>query len=281
MTHDAQPLYPEAVPSPHGPARTYGPMNAHGLPAVALVLHTTETAGLPYFRGGAVAPHYVYEPDSRRWTRWAEYEDGYVGTMRGHTRGGHANCKALQVEIVGYSNYTASLQAGRPDLWVGHFTGSELVDLASFVRWARERYGITEELHGPPRGDSWRYGTDSKSRLSDSAWASFGGLTAHGGVPRQTHWDTGILNLAAIDTYAREGGIVLRDLITDATWAAYAAAVGPSFGDARYYMTNDGTYELSPPWGEGADDGGADNEPGARTNAYNVAQQALARGGRT
>lgn len=271
-----QPHYPAATPAAV-PAVTYGPMNAHDLPAVALVLHTTETTNLPGFRQGETAPHYTYEPGPRRWRRWAEWEDGYVGTLRGHTTGGHGNCKAFQVELVGYSNYSAALQAKRPDLWVGHWAGHELTDIAHFVAWARDRYGITDHVHAAPRTIGWRYGTDSPYRLTPDAWAAFGGLTAHGGVPGNTHWDTGLLDLEIINRYATEkGDLVLRELITDRTWKAYSDLVGKAkFGDYRYYCRNDGTYPHNPPWGEGADDGGADHEPGARENAYNIAQQKL------
>lgn len=276
MTTDT-PLFPGAVPA--APATTYGPMDTHDLGAIALVLHTTEGARLPSYRDGAVAPHYSYEPGTGTWHRHAEVEDGYVGTMRGHATAGHANCKAIQVELVGFSSYPASLVRDRPDLWVGHLGDHHLAELARFYRWVMDRYGVLDELHARPRGQSWRYGTDSPYRLSDGAWATFSGLTAHGGVPRQTHWDTGVLDLHTVHEIATGGILMLRDLITDATWKAYAAAVGKAFGNWRYYATNDGTVKFSPPWGEGADDGGADREPGARENAYNVAQQALARKG--
>ena len=189
---EAMPHYPLAVAGP--PATTYGTLPDHGYSNVALVLHTTETAGMPGFRDGDVAPHYVYAPQTREWTRLAEYEDGYVGTLKGHTTGGHGNCKAFQVEIIGYSNSSYSP-------WVGDFTTENYQDLADFVRWARDRYGIEDAVVPEPLG-GWLYGVNSPYRLTDQEWADFSGLTAHGGVPRNTHWDTGVLNLELIHDLA-------------------------------------------------------------------------------
>lgn len=191
--------YPGSVDNPER-GTVYGPLPTHGFDEVALVLHTTETRGMPGFNHGDTAPHYVYSPTTRVWTMWSEYEDGYVGTMKGHSTGGHSNCKAFQVEILGYSD-------GNHSPWVGDFTDQNYQDLADFVKWARERYGIGDMVTPTPDG-GWRYGTGSEHRLSDEEWAEFTGLTAHGAVPRNTHWDTGVLDLARIDALAKEEGPV-------------------------------------------------------------------------
>ena len=85
-------LYPGSIDSPTE-ATIYGPLPDHGRTQVSLVLHTTETWGMPGFNHGDTAPHYVYQPSGRSWTMWAEYEDGWVGTLRGHANGGHGNCQ--------------------------------------------------------------------------------------------------------------------------------------------------------------------------------------------
>ena len=200
-------LYPGSQDSPNK-AMIYGPLPSHGFSTVALVLHTTETRGMPSFGNGDTAPHYVYDPTSRVWTMWAEYEWGYVGTLKGHSSG-HYNCKAFQVEILGYSDPNHSP-------WVGDFTEENYADLADFVQWARERYGIGNLVTLTPEG-GWRYGVDSIYRLTDDEWAEFTGLTAHGAVPNNTHYDTGVLDLLLIS----EGGTEMKwaDIVADATWA--------------------------------------------------------------
>ena len=188
-------LYPNSVDS-GSPAKVYGPLPTHGFTAVALVLHTTETRGMPGFGNGDTAPHYVYNPTSREWTMFAEFEDGYVGTMKGHSNGGHSNCKAFQVEILGYSD-------GNHSPWVGDFTEENYQDLADFYAWAMDRYGIGD-AYTPTPGGGWLYGTSSPHRLTDAAYGELSGLTAHGAVPRNTHWDTGVLDLGLIHDLAME-----------------------------------------------------------------------------
>lgn len=171
----------------------YGALPTHGRTKVAVVYHTTETRGVPGFRSGATAPHYLYHPVEDRWIRYAEYEDGYVGTLKGHRTGGHGNCKAFQVEIVAYSDRDAS--AG--GIWVGDFTDQHYAELTRFWLWARDRYNIDDQVTPTPDG-GWRYGTGSPYRMSDDRWESFSGLTAHGAVPRNSHWDTGVLDLERV-----------------------------------------------------------------------------------
>ena len=192
--------FPGSSDTYKGRARIYGPLPTHGQ-TPCIVLHTTETRGMPGFNNGDTAPHYVYDAANRRWYTWAEYEAGYVGTMKGHNNGGHSNCGAFQVEIIAYSDGAAAGSAG---LWVGDFTEAHYADLASFVRWARQRYGFTGDVTPTPAG-GWRYGTSSPHRLTDSAYARFAGLTCHGAVPRNTHWDTGVLDLELIADLAAGG----------------------------------------------------------------------------
>ena len=185
-------LYPGSADSDH-PATIYGPLPVHGDGSVALVLHTTETRGMPGFNGGDTAPHYVYDATRRRWTMFAEFEEGYVGTLKGHSVG-HTNCKAFQVEILAYSAH-----GNTP--WVGDFDEGHYRDLAGFYRWSMERYRIGDDVTPTPAG-GWLYGSGSPLRMSWERWRTFSGLTAHGAVPGQTHWDTGVLDLQRIHDLA-------------------------------------------------------------------------------
>ena len=175
-------------------AKTYGPLPTHDRTNVALVLHTTETSRMPSFSGkgnpGDVAPHYAYDLKTRQWTMWAEPEDGYVGTIKGHSTG-HYNCKAIQVEMIGYSNG----DKGSP--WVGDATEDNYQDLADFYKWTRELHNVGPDLTPTPPG-GWKYGVDSPYRLTENEWEKFSGLTGHGAVPKNTHWDPGVLDLKHI-----------------------------------------------------------------------------------
>ena len=185
-------LYPGSSDSPIG-ATIYGPLPDHGFTEMKLVLHTTETAQEPSFNGGDTAPHYVYNPRTREWTMWAEYEDGRVGTLRGHSTN-HANCMAFQVEIIAYSD-------NRYGPWVGDFTDDQYQDLADFYSWAMDRYPIGASVTPTPAG-GWLYGVSAPTRGTWDQYEALSGLTAHGFVQGNTHWDTGVLDLQRIHDLA-------------------------------------------------------------------------------
>lgn len=173
-----------------GGATTYGPLPDHGKQYVKLVLHTTETRGMPGFSNGDTAPHLVYDPNTRTWTQWADF-DRYVGTMKGHSSG-HWNCQAIQVEIIAYSDRNAAQSVG--GLWVGDFLPEHYADLAHLYRWLMAE-GLTGLDLTPTPPGGWLYGTSSPHRLTPAQYDGLYGLTCHGAVPGNTHWDTGELDL--------------------------------------------------------------------------------------
>ena len=198
------------------PATIYGPLPDHGFTQVALVLHTTETRGMPGFNHGDTAPHYVYDPRDRTWWCWATFDEGYVGTLKGHSTAFHGNCQAFQVEILCYSDQPAAASVG--GLWVGDLTADHYADLAQFVAWSRFTHGIDATVTPTPAG-GWLYGTSSPHRLTDQQWTAFGGLTAHGAVPGNTHWDTGVLDLQRINDLAGSvADMDWADIVSDDTW---------------------------------------------------------------
>jgi len=164
-------------------------MGDHGNTDYALVLHTTETAGMPGFNDGKTGPHQTYSLATRKWVTWAEFEDGRVGTLKGHATN-HANDKAYQVEIIGYSDPNH-----RP--WIGDATDDNYRDLAAFYKWARDRYGIGLDVTPTPKG-GWLYGASSPFRMTTSETMRFSGITAHGAIAGNSHWDTGVLDLQRI-----------------------------------------------------------------------------------
>ncbi len=182
-------------------AVTYGSLPALGLP-LALVYHTTETATWPSYRGGLVAPHYSYKPVTREWRWHGAPLDKRVGTMRSSrvTRT-PANEKAVQVEIVAYSD--ANIAANNPSrVWVGDFLDHNYSDLAAFASWCHAETGIALAATPVPSG-GWRYGSNSPYRLDRVVWLAFDGITAHGAVTGQSHWDTGVLELERIAALAQ------------------------------------------------------------------------------
>lgn len=184
-----------------GGGTAYGSLPDHGRTNLALVLHTTETVGMPGFNDGDTAPHLVYDTRDGSWTQWVEL-DRYCGTMSGHSSG-HWNCQAIQVEILAYSDGNLCPPNG---WWVGELANEHMADLAELYAWLMGEGLVRSDLHEEPVG-GWLYGTGSPYRLNQQAFDLFSGLTAHGGVGGNTHWDTGVLPLADIWAAAHDGPI--------------------------------------------------------------------------
>ena len=183
-------------------ARTYGPLPKGDLP-LALVYHTTETGSWPSYNLGLVAPHYSYKATTREWRWHGAPLDRYVGTMRSSRRTGTpANEKSIQVEIIAYSNkIVADRRSSR--IWVGDFEEHHYQDLAAFAVWVSAETDIhLDHVTSTPSG-GWKFGSGSSFRLNRQVWLDFDGISAHGAVTGQSHWDTGVLDLDRIAQLAQ------------------------------------------------------------------------------
>lgn len=181
----------------------YGPLWSERYP-IALVAHTTETKSRPGYSEGAWAPHITIDPAAQV-VYQHQLLDRRCGALRG-TKKVHddtgvwtvMNEKAVQVEIIGYSDRNTVLKHGNGRRWVGDFGEDDYAFIAAVFDYLRRRIGIGDGLHARPSGESWRSGISSPYRLGAAAWEQFDGLTAHGGIFGQIHWDTGVLDLNRI-----------------------------------------------------------------------------------
>lgn len=188
--------------------KTYGWLDA-SYPWV-LDLHSTETYGLPGYREGRIAPKLtLFLPDR------IVYQHAPLGSWTGTLVGSRSvhdklgvwlpmNQKAVSVEVISYSDKRIVDEYGGPRIWVGDWTEDDYNFIGDVVGWLMDTMGIQHQLHAMPAGSSWRYGYQSAFRIAASRWAAWGGLTAHGGVPGQEHWDVGVGDLHRI--YARAIG---------------------------------------------------------------------------
>lgn len=183
----------------------YGPLWTDRYP-IALVAHTTETPGLPGYRNGTIGPQITIATRERRVYQHVGL-DRRSGALRG-TKKVHdltgvwtvMNEKAVNVEIIGYSDRSAVLKLGGGRRWVGEFTDDEYEFLADVFAYLKTVLPIGDGIHAMPSGQTWRYGMNSPYRLGAREWEAFTGLTAHGGIFGQDHWDTGVLDLPRIWT---------------------------------------------------------------------------------
>jgi hypothetical protein len=181
--------------------RDYGPLWADRYP-LKLILHTTETATLPGYNNGSYAPHITIDTLARK--VWQHVPlDRRCGALRGsiavyNDTGVRTvmNEVCVQVEIIGYSDRNIVLTYGGNRRWVGDFGDADYEFIGRVVAYLRQVCAIGDGLHAMPAGEAWRYGINSRFRMpAPEPWESFAGMTAHGGVFGQRHWDTGVLNL--------------------------------------------------------------------------------------
>lgn len=199
-----------------------------------VVLHTTETSGLPGYAGGDSAPHFTYDPKTREWVQHVDLSSS-AGAMRDEAGGIRTNRdQAIQVEIICYSDKRIA-DGSSSRLWVGELSDEAYEDLANFVKWAAEEYGV-EIACRMPRPPA-KYGVTSSSRMSASEWDSFGGICGHFEVPENTHWDPGALSFERIISLAQEKVIMaaFKDVAPGHTFyndIEAMAAAGVARGDA-------------------------------------------------
>lgn len=176
--------------------RNYGPR--HTDHPTKLVFHTTETTSVPGYNNGAFAPHYTFDPKTMIWWYHGVPETHRVGTLVGSTTAGvKTNELAIQAEIICYSSKTVA--DGSPSrLYVGHLSEAAKDELALLVDYCRSSFGLGPD-HTPTPTGGWMYGVTASTRLSKSAWLALAGFTAHGAVPGNSHYDTGVLDLTDIE----------------------------------------------------------------------------------
>jgi hypothetical protein len=159
-----------------------------------IVLHTTETRGVPGYGYGATAPHVTYYPRLRRFYQHTEF-DGAARALKNLSGGVQTNRDSvIQLEIVCYSDKrVADLYASSGALWVGDLSSGHLDDIRGFLQWTAAEFGIEWKWPGKQAYSS--YGANRTGfRMAPAEWDAYNGIAAHQHVPENTHWDTGALD---------------------------------------------------------------------------------------
>lgn len=184
-----------------GDGRRYGALTNRY--PTCLILHTTETVGMPGYSNGNHAPHLTYHPAQNRFYQHQSFTS-WVGTMRAGNGPVSNNAKALQIEIICYSDKPLA-DAAANRIWVGHLTDRNYADLAAVVKFLHDQ-GHLPSLGVYMPSTTWRYGEASPFRMSVNQFMQFSGITAHGAAPGNAHWNTGVLDIRRIAQLA--GGTV-------------------------------------------------------------------------
>ena len=157
-----------------------------------VVLHTTETAGVPGYGGGASAPHITYVPKTRQWVQHTDFNTA-ARALRNVAGGVQTNrANALQVELVCYSAKNIADQSSSR-LWVGDLTDDHYLDLRNFLSWVYANFDVSSTWP-EKQAFSSRQANASGFRMTGTEWNDFDGVCAHQHVPENTHWDTGALD---------------------------------------------------------------------------------------
>jgi hypothetical protein len=146
-----------------------------------VVLHTTETEGVPGYEGGATAPHLTYDPRSREWFQHTSFLTA-ARALRNVIGGVQTNReRALQVEIVAYSAGGIAAQSAARD-YVGDLSPEALGDIREFLIWTRDNFGV--EMRWPEKQAlSYAAANAPGFRMTNEEWDAFGGVCGHQHVP--------------------------------------------------------------------------------------------------
>lgn len=192
-----------------------------------LVLHTTETKGLPNY---ASPPHFtigVGHPGSipsledgqvKIWQHVSLDRTAYALAHPKKTEEtNHMGSHCIQIEMITYVG----------DIPKAHIVGNKGKLPASLMKAAaelvREIIGVVPEIPlKAPEPNKWSSrgsaGTKAKQRMTPAEWRAFSGICGHEHVPANKHWDPGALDITRFIELVSGG----------AAPAAVAAAVSPA-----------------------------------------------------
>ena len=158
-----------------------------------VVLHTTETAGLPGYKQGKTAPHLTYAPKSRRWYQHTLLSVASRSLVNAAGGAQTNRDSVINVEIICYSNGPLADKAQRR-LWVGDLPDYALADIRDFLLWTAAEFGVVMKWRGK-QAFSYAEANAPEFRMTRAEWDNYGGVCAHHDVPEgNLHWDTGALN---------------------------------------------------------------------------------------
>ena len=157
-----------------------------------VVLHTTETEGVPGYDGGASAPHLTYDPRSRKWYQHTSLSIA-ARALRNQSGGVQTNrARAIQVEIIAYSAKGIADQDPADRDWIADISDEAIADLQEFIQWCGQEFGV-QNIWPQKQAYSYSQANSAGFRMTAAEWNAFGGVCAHQHVPENVHWDTGAL----------------------------------------------------------------------------------------
>ena len=231
-----------------------------------VVLHTTETSGVPGYKGGRTAPHLTYNARTRRWVQHTSLLKAARALVNAPGGAQTNRDRAIQVEIVCYSNRPITIGYSHRT-WVGDLTDDNYRDLREFLLFAVDEFGV--ELKWPGRKAlSWSQANAPGFRFTTRQWDEWNGICAHQHVPEgNTHWDTGDLNWEKLIYGVGLGGSIEEEETMRRGDEGFMVAVAQAALGARGYEIGSFTPYSgpTPDWWTDAFPPGADGDYGSVT----------------
>ncbi|MEN8240001.1 MAG: peptidoglycan-binding domain-containing protein [Actinomycetota bacterium] len=185
-----------------------------------IVIHTTETARLPGYGEGSVAPHFTIgvghagslpneEPGKVR--IWQHISLDRTASALRHDPGtietNHMGAHCIQIECITYvgDQDSAGIVGNK-----GKFPKPLLKGLARLVEEITSVLGdIDLSIYPQMWSATGSYGANAAQRLTEQQWEDFNGICGHEHVPNNSHWDPGAFDIEAfldsIDTNRPRG----------------------------------------------------------------------------
>ena len=210
-----------------GASTTYwwqGKWGGSAMDVNALILHTTETTGLPDYSRGAEAPTLTAMPDmkTKKLTWWQHFDIDVSGRALENRPGGVATntLNVAQLELGGTCDYAHRSTWGTKHAGVDYVYWPEapywaLRGVADFLRWLHTNHGVSLTApavwlaYGP---DSRRAGVQpasygaSPARMTAAQWNAFKGVAGHCHVPENSHGDPGAFPISTLLAMAASPG---------------------------------------------------------------------------
>ena len=171
-----------------------------------IVIHTTETARLPGYREGSVAPHFtigVGDPgslpreESGKVRIWQHISLDRTASALKHRSGtietNHMGAHCIQIECITYigDQDKAGIVGNK-----GKFPRALSKALAGLVDEITRALGdININIYPETWSASGSYGEKASQRLTEEQWERFNGICGHEHVPNNTHWDPGAFDI--------------------------------------------------------------------------------------
>lgn len=165
-----------------------------------IVLHTTETAGVPGYANGRSAPHVTYYARTRKFFQHIDFNKP-ARALRDPTDGVDQNGdQEIQLEIVAYSaEGVVDKYPNTGRVKVSELSADQLADIGGFIDWVSDEFGVKKKW--PFRKATSYAGANAPGfRMTPAEYNKYDGILGHQHVPGNFHWDPGNLDWNALLT---------------------------------------------------------------------------------